>query len=126
MNRLVKSFLFWSGALIIIFVFCKNKSFFVAILWILAWGWFVGIVQQLFDRGKRIKTDHQNKSNAELDPRFNTPQKACAAFFNYRISNLLLILNPFLMTESVLHMVGVVWEKFFGRPALDAAQYKQK
>jgi hypothetical protein len=124
MQKLVKNLLFWIGAFAIIFIFCKNKPFSVTILWILAWGLFDGIVNLLL--GFKYRKTTGNKSNSEPDPRFDTWQKAFVVLFNYRISNLLFILNPFLMTQSFLQITGIVLEKIFGRPILKAEQYKQK
>ncbi len=124
MQKFVKNLLFWIGALAIIFIFCKNKPFYVTILWVLAWGWFDGVVNGLLIRKNRKKAG--SEFDSKPDPRFDTPRKAFVGFLNYRISNLLFILNPFLMIQSFLQIIGIFWEKIRGRPILEAAQYKQK
>lgn len=124
MNKRAKNFLLWGGWLVIIFVLCKNKTFVITTVWIFAWSGFVGIVNWLFSLKNGKKTG--NKSGSEPDPRFNTPGKVSAMLFNYQISNLLFYLNPLLVTQSFLQIAGIVWEKIFGRPVLEAGQYEQK
>lgn len=114
----------WGGWLVIILVLCKNKTFIITILWVFAWSGFVGIVNGLFSLNHRKKTDI--KSDFEPDPRLNTPGKATSMLFNYHVSNLLFILNPLLVTQSILQIAGVFWEKIFGHPVLEAERYKQK
>jgi hypothetical protein len=120
MNKRAKNFLLWGGWLVIIFVLCKNKTFFITTVWIFAWSGFLGIVNWLFSLKNRKKT------GKESDPRFDTPRKASAMLFNYQISNLLFLFNPLLVTQSFLQTVGIVSEKIFGHPVLEAEQYKQK
>jgi len=122
MNKRVKEFLFWSGALAIVFIFCKNKPFWIGILWIFAWSAFLGLINRLV-RGWNGKKKNPKKST---DPRFNTPRKVLRTSLNYQISNFLFIFNPFLLVESLLQIAGAFLEKSFGRPVLNAEQYKQK
>ena len=112
----------------IIFILCKNKTFLVTTVWIFAWSGFVGIVNWLFSLKVSLKNSKttDDKSNSEPDPRFNTPRKASAMLFNYQVSNLLFCLNPLLVAQSLLLTVGIVCEKIFGRPILEAEQHKQK
>ena len=123
MKKRVKMALDWVGWLAIVFIFCKNKPFVVQLLWLVAWTAFVGIVNWLLSR-KEKKFD--NQYGAKRDPRFDTPEKAVAMLFNYGVSNLLCYLNPLLVTQSFLQIAGIMWEKAFGHPVLDAKQYKQK
>jgi hypothetical protein len=120
MNKLFKNFLFWIGAVVIIFVFCKNKPFYITILWILAWGCLDGIINGLF----AIK--HQKKNTLKQDPRFDTPRKALTSVLNYRLSNLLFVFNPLLLLQSVLQIIGMLCEKVFGRPVLEVGKYSQQ
>lgn len=46
--------------------------------------------------------------------------------FNHGVSNLLFFLNPLLASQSFLQIAGIIWEKAFGRPVLDATEYQQK
>jgi murein DD-endopeptidase MepM/ murein hydrolase activator NlpD len=122
MNKQAKTFLLWGGWLAIVF-FRRNKSFIVTTLWIFAWAGFVGMVDLLFSfQSKR----NSNQSDSEPDPRFNTPRKALRASLNYQISQFLFLFNPLLLIQSLLQIAGVFWEKSFGRPILNAEQYKQK
>jgi hypothetical protein len=123
MNKRVEKALLWAGWLAIVFIFCKNKAFVITILWIFAWTGFVGIVNWLLSL-KEKKSD--NQSGSKTDPRFNTPRKVSAMLFNYGVSNLLFYLNPLLATQSFLQIAGIMWEKAFGRPVLDAKEYQQK
>ena len=122
MNKRVKQVLCWGGWLAIIFILGKNKSFIITLLWLLAWSWFVEIVDSLL--GLKKKSDVQSAS--PTDPRFNTPRKATALLFNFYVSNLLTYLNPLLAAQSLLQLAGILWEKTFGRPVLEASQYQQK
>jgi len=126
MNQRVKSLVAWSGFLIIIFVFCRNKSFLTTLLWILAWRGFVGLIAWLLDGKVRYRRDETRTAATEADPRFNTWQKLFIVFVNYHVSNLLFMLNPFLLTQNVLQIAGLIWEKLFGCPILEAPKYKQK
>src|ERR1700679_1879466 len=121
MNKRTKNFLLWGGWLVIILILCKNKTLLITIFWIFAWSGFVGTVSWLVNFKK---TD--NKSVSESDPRFDTPRKVSAMLFNYQVSNLLFLFNPLLLTQSFLQTIGIVSEKIFGHPVLEAEQYKQK
>ncbi len=114
---------FRGGWLAIVFIFCKNRAFVITILWIFAWTGFVGIVKWLLGL-KEKKSNNQSRSKS--DPRFNTPGKSSAMLFNYGVSNLLFYLNPLLVTQMFLQIAGMIWEKAFGRPVLDAKEYQQK
>jgi hypothetical protein len=124
MNKRAKNFLLWSGWLVIIFVLCKNKTFLITVFWIFAWSVFVGIAGWLFSLKNRKETG--NKSDSEPDPRFNTPRKVSAMLFKYQISNLLFLFNPLLLTQNFFQTIGIVSEKIFGHPVLEAERYKQK
>jgi hypothetical protein len=123
MNKRVEKVLLWGGWLAIVFIFCKNRAFVITILWIFAWTGFVGIVKWLLGL-KEKKSNNQSRSKS--DPRFNTPGKSSAMLFNYGVSNLLFYLNPLLVTQMFLQIAGMIWEKAFGRPVLDAKEYQQK
>src|SRR5579859_6243514 len=123
MNKHIKEALHLGGWAAIIFFFCKNKSFVVTGLWVLAWSWLVELVAPLFSY-KRKKEKDEPKPNP--DPRFDTPRKAVTLFLNLGISNLLFYLNPLLVIQTLLQLTGMVWEKIFGHPVLDAQQYRQK
>ena len=122
-NKLVKNVLLWAGYLAIVFVFCKNKSLIITLFWIFAWAGLVEIINWLLSLKNKKPA---NQSASEPDPRFNTPGKAFILPFNYCVSNLLFILNPLLVTQSLLQAAGIMWEKSFGRPVLDANKYQQK
>ena len=123
MNKRLKNALLWGGWLAIVLIFFKDKTFVVAILWFFAWSGLLAVVDwSLGLKGKK----KGEKSAPNPDPRFNTPGKASAMLFNYGVSSLLFYLNPLLAAQSVLQISGILWEKAFGRPVLDAKQYTQK
>ena len=123
MNKGVKKALLWLGWLAIVFVLRKNKTFVTTAVWLCAWTAFVEIINWRLSR-KQKRSD--KPSGPIADPRFNTPRKAAALFFNYGVSSLLFYLNPLLATQSFLQIAGIFREKAFGRPVLDAKDYQQK
>lgn len=59
MNKLAKKLLFWGGALVIAFVFCKNKSLWIVLVWVFAWGGFVRLINGFIRgwNGRRKKSE---------------------------------------------------------------------
>lgn len=125
MNKIVRESLFWSGALVIVFIFGKGRSLWTVALWIFIWAGFLGLVNRLV-AGRRGSRKASEKAAPHDDPRVDTPRKALIAGLNYLISNLLFIVNPFILCQSLLQMAGKFWERSFGRPILQAEQYQQK
>lgn len=76
--------------------------------------------------GLKIKKETDNQSDSKPDPRFDTPRKLSAVRFNYAVSHLLFHFNPLFVAQSFLQMAGIMSEKAFGHPVLDAELYNQK
>ena len=125
MNRHIKGLLFWGGALAIIFVFLRNRPFWIYLIWIFAWGGLIQVSDLLVHGWKRRK-NKTGKPIGSLDPRLDTPLKARFASLNYLISNFLFLFNPFILAQCCLQIVGTFWERFNGNPVWQAERYKHK
>lgn len=121
-NQRDKGILLWVGWLVIILILCKNRSFLITTLWVFVWAGLVEAAYWFYN----LKKNSGEKPDIQPDARFNTPRKALLMLFNYQVSNLLFWLNPLLLTQILLQMAGMISEKVFGRPVLDAERYKQK
>jgi len=124
MSRRLKSYLFWIGALGIIFGFCRHKSFPATLPWIFGWALIVVVTDRLVG-GKHRRAARRKTEPLPKDPRLDTPGKVAAMLFNYQVSNLLIFLNPLLVIQVILQLAGSCWEKSFGRPVLVAEQFQQ-
>ena len=125
MSKRIKDILFWAGALVIIFGFCRNKSFLATVPWIFVWVGVLEIISWMMMAGNRVKSGEQT-APPPADPRLDTPGKAGAMAVKYLVSSQLLYLNPFLLTQVILQVTGILWEKTFGRPVLAADKFQQK
>jgi hypothetical protein len=120
MSELAGKLLFWGGAIGLV-VLCKNQPYWKYLVCLFGWVVFVGLVNWVFglrSKGRKVDTNP--------DPRLDTPWKALRGILNYQASNFLFILNPFILVQSVLQIVGLYRERIFGHPVLQAEQYKQK
>ncbi len=130
MNNIVRKSLFWAGSFAIIFVLGRGRSFWMLVFWILLWAAFLGLANLIITRWRRGKNVFgkrpAGKKPAQDDPRIDSPRKAFIASLNYQISNLLFLLNPFILVQIAFQIVGAYWERKCGHPILEAEQYQQK